>query len=134
MGTTTNYQLYITEAADNPKFLEWRNALCGSEDSNMTKIDVALAGKAEKSQAVETVLSAAAWTGTEAPFTQVLSVSDLGATQNGSIALSPTATAAEREAARSALLCVLGQTENALTIGADGDLPNCDIPVVILKY
>lgn len=46
MAETTNYGLYITEAADNPSFEDWRNALCGSNDSNMQKIDAALANAA----------------------------------------------------------------------------------------
>ena len=46
MAETTNYGLYITETADNPSFEDWRNALCGSNDSNMQKIDAALANAA----------------------------------------------------------------------------------------
>ena len=46
MAETTNYKLYLTDS-DAIKFLEWREKLCGQTDSNMTKIDAALALKAD---------------------------------------------------------------------------------------
>ena len=42
MAETSNYGLYITEAADNPTFKDWREKMAAAGDSNMEKIDEAL--------------------------------------------------------------------------------------------
>jgi hypothetical protein len=42
MAKTANFDLYVTDSSDDPKFKEWRENLCGSTESNMTKIDIAL--------------------------------------------------------------------------------------------
>ena len=128
-STTTNYNLYITDDA-NEKFQDWRRGVCGTTNSNMTKIDAALAGKADKSRSVYLTLTAAGWTGT-GPFTQVLTVTGLGADQAGNICVSHSATAEEREVVRNALLGIIGQAAGTLTIVADGDKPAIDIPVTV---
>lgn len=129
-STTQHYQLYVTDDA-NELFLDWRNGMGATANSNMTKIDAALYGKADKSTSVVLTLDKDAWTG-DGPFTQVLAVSGLGADQNGEVCVASTADASQREQARSALLSVAGQAAGQLTIVADGDKPAIDIPVAIV--
>lgn len=128
----TKYNLYVTESTENPTFSELRNQLCGSENSNMTKIADALDAKADNSNSVSGVLLASAWAGVDSPFIQELEVEGLGATQNGTISVSHDATIVQRDAARNALLSIVGQDEGVLTISADGEMPEVDIPVVVI--
>lgn len=131
MSETTNYKLHLT--GDNTeKFLDWREKMNGTEDSNMIKIDNALGEKANSSVAIYTTLLASAWVGVNAPFTQELSVEGLTASQNGVIDVAHDATATQREIAREAMLSVVGQADGTLTIAADGEMPEFDIPVYII--
>lgn len=88
-------------------------------------------GAAAKSTAIAATLTAAGWAGS-GPFTQTLSVTGLAADGNGSIGLAQTATAAQREAARDAMLSVTAQAAGTLTVTADGDKPTVDIPVSVV--
>ena len=129
--TTLNYGLYITDDSSE-KFLDWRTKMNGTENSNMVKIDEALSEKANNSVIVSTTLLASAWTGVDSPFTQELAVEGLGETQNGIISVSHDATIVQRDAARNALLSVIGQTNGMLNISADGEMPEVDIPVIVI--
>lgn len=131
MSETTNYGLYITSDSSE-KFLEWRTKMNGTENSNMVKIDTVLGEKANSSISVSATLLANAWTGVDSPFTQNISVEGLGATQNGTISVAHSATAEQREMAREAMLSVIGQAAGQLTIAADGEMPDIDIPVYII--
>ena len=131
MSEPTNYRLYITSDSSE-KFLEWRTKMNGTENSNMVKIDTALGEKANSSISVSTTLLANAWVGVDSPFTQNISVEGLGATQNGTISVAHSATAEQREMAREAMLSVIGQAAGQLTIAADGEMPDIDIPVYII--
>lgn len=131
MSETTNYKLHLTDDASE-RFKDWRESMNGTVDSNMIKIDTALGEKAEKSISVDAVLLASAWTGVEAPFVQVLQVPGLGEAQNGRIGLAHSATATQREIAREAMLAITGQSEGTLTIVADGEMPEFDLPVTII--
>ena len=131
MSETTNYGLYITSDSSE-KFLEWCTKMNGTENSNMVKIDTALGEKANSSISVSTTLLANAWVGVDSPFTQNISVEGLGATQNGTISVAHSATAEQREMAREAMLSVIGQAAGQLTIAADGEMPDIDIPVYII--
>ena len=131
MGETTNYKLYI-EDDSSTKFIDWRTKINGSTDSNMVKIDIALGQKADSSISLNCVLYASAWNGVDSPFTQNLTVEGLGASQNGMISLSHEANSEQRDVARNAMLSVVGQNNGVLTIAADGELPDMDIPVVII--
>lgn len=131
MSNTPNYGLYLTDDSST-RFQEWRNQMNGTDDSNMVKIDTALGQKANNSVAVHATLLASAWTGVDAPYTQVLAISDLTAAQNGTISVAHNATAEQREIAREAMLSVIGQADGSLTIAADGEMPERDIPVYII--
>jgi len=129
MSETTNYGLYLTNDSSE-KFLDWRERMNGTNDSNMIKIDTALG--ALKSVAIHTTLFASAWAGVDAPFTQELSIDGLTETQNGTISVAHNATADQREIAREAMLSVIGQEDGKLIIAADGEMPEFDIPVYII--
>lgn len=131
MAETPNYGLYL-EDDDSTKFKDWREKMNGSDNSNMVKIDVALGEKAQKSDQITGVLSASAWSGVDSPFTQTLAVAGLTANQNGTISVAQNATIEQRDAARMAMLAVIGQTDGTLTIAADGEMPDIDIPVVVI--
>ena len=132
MSQTEKYGLYVTESNEDPTFLELRKQLCGNVNSNMTKIEAALNAKADNSTSITGVLLASAWAGADSPFTQELTVEGLNAAQNGTISVSHDATIVQRGAARNALLSVTGQTDGALIITADGELPEVDIPIVVI--
>ncbi len=89
-------------------------------------------GKADNSVTVNIILSASAWSGSNAPFTQAVQVEGLTAIQNGVISVANSATPEQRQAAREAMLSVISQTNGKLTIAADGELPEQDIPVSII--
>lgn len=131
MSETKNYGLYL-EGNDKTRFKDWRERMNGEVNSNMMKIDAALGEKANSSIAVTTTLLASGWSGVEAPYTQTIAVEGLSANQNGSISVAHNATAEQRDIARCAMLSVIGQNENSLTIAADGDMPEFDIPVVVV--
>ena len=135
MATTTNYGLYLNDDSSET-FLSWRNKINGTEDSNMLIIDEALAsmdsGKADVSTTVTTTLSASVWAGTVAPFSQSISIDNLTADTNGLISVAQGASTEAREAAREAMLSVYGQSDGVLTIYADGEMPETDIPVTII--
>ena len=128
---TTNYGLYLDDDSST-RVQDWRKQMNGTEDSNMVKIDTALSEKANSSVAITATLLASAWSGVDAPFTQELIVEGLGADQNGTISVAHNATVTQRETARLAMLSIIGQSENSLTIAADGEMPEVDIPVVVI--
>ena len=131
MSQTANYNLHLTDDSSE-KFLDWREKMNGTNDSNMVKIDTALGEKANNSVAIYATLLATAWVGVDAPYTQELSVEGLTATPNGVINVAHDATADQREIAREAMLSVIGQEDGKLTIVADGEMPEFDIPVYII--
>lgn len=129
--TTTNYGLHLTNDSSE-RFSDWRERMNGTDDSNMVKIDTALSQKADNSVMVTATLLASAWTGVDAPYTQELSVEGLLENTNGIINVAHNATITERDVAREAMLAVSGQENGKLTIVADGEMPEVDIPVYII--
>lgn len=125
-----NYKLHLTDSSSE-KFQDWRNAMNGIDNSNMIKIDTALGEKADHSGQVIGALLASEWDGDEAPYTQEINIEGLTEEQNGSIAVSQSATFEERQAAREAVLNLAGQSDGKLVVVADGTLPEVDIPFVI---
>lgn len=129
--TTANYGLHLTNDSLE-RFSDWRERMNGTDDSNMVKIDTALGQKADHSVMVSATLLASAWAGVDAPYTQELSVEGLLENTNGIINIAHNATITERDVAREAMLAVSGQENGKLTIAADGEMPEVDIPVYII--
>lgn len=131
MSETTNYHLYLTD--DNTtRFLDWRNAINGTSDSNMIKIDTALSGKADSSQYLNKTLSANGWIASGSIFVQDIEIEGLTAEQNGIIGVSHNVSEEQLEAVRGAGMFIIQQSPGILTIALDGEVPVCDIPVVII--
>lgn len=131
MSETPNYGLYLTDDSSE-RFMDWREKMNGTTDSNMTKIDTALGEKADSSVVIPAVLAANAWNGDDAPYTQSVSIEGLLAGTNGIINVAHSATIEQRDAAREALLSVSGQSDGFLTVVADGEMPEIDIPVHVI--
>lgn len=131
MSETENYGLHLTDDGSE-RFIDWRNKLNGTNNSNMIKIDEALNGKASHSTTIQKNLAATAWIGTEVPYLQELVIDGLTPEQNGTISIAPNATLEQREAARNGMFFISNQTNGKLTIGADGVIPEIDIPVIII--
>ena len=87
-----------------------------------------LAGKCDASNAVTATLTAAGW----ASGQQTLTIAGLGATQNGVIGLSQSITDEQLSAASEAEMYICGQAAGSVTIAANGAVPTCDIPVVVI--
>lgn len=125
LGTGTN---------STPNTLQVYDYQLLDEDGNIPAARLANApggsGGENASQSVAVTLQASAWSN----GSQTLTVSGLTANGNGVISVAPGATAAQRTAARSALLAVTGQSAGSLTIVADGTVPETDIPVVVILF
>lgn len=131
MSVTPNYNLFVTDDA-NTNFIDWRQALTGVSDSNMTKIDAALFKKAEKSSILSGTLFANKWDGESTPFRQSISFPELTESQNGVIFIPNDATSEQRQAAMDASFFIVGQQDGTLTIGASYAKPKIDIPVSVI--
>lgn len=88
----------------------------------------ALGEKCDASNAVATTLTAAGWSNGQ----QTLAITGLGATQNGVIGLSQSITDEQLSAASEAEMYICGQASGSVTIAANGTIPTCDIPVVVI--
>lgn len=90
-------------------------------------------GAAAKSTPVTVMLPASGWTGTDAPYSQTLTVQ--GAKPEPTridVCYSASATPVQREAWRAALITHGGQDTDKITLLADGDKPEIDIPMDVL--
>ena len=131
MSETTNYHLYLTDD-DTTKFLEWREAMNGTSDSNMIKIDNALSEKADNSKAISKTHLSSGWVSSGSTFRQDIEIEGLTADQNGIIGVAQNISDEQLEATREAGMYVSQQAAGVLTISLDGEVPSCDIPVLII--
>lgn len=88
----------------------------------------ALANKCDASNAVTATLTANGWSNGQ----QTLTITELGATQNGVIGLAQNISDEQLSAASEAEMYVCGQAAGSVTIAANGTIPTCDIPVVVI--
>lgn len=97
-----------------------------------TDVDTILSGKAEVSEIKAVTLTSTNWIGESAPYTQTLTVEGITASCNGLVSLGQDVSLEVREATRDAMLSILNQDENSITIVADGDKPSIDIPITVV--
>ena len=79
--------------------------------------------------AVEVTASAAGWAGS--PTAQTLSVTGMTADSLYWVGLNSTATYAQRDAARKAVIAPTAQGTNSLTLTCDGATPTIDLPILV---
>lgn len=88
----------------------------------------ALNNKCDASVAITATLLASAWSSGQ----QTITVSGLGATQNGIASLPQNCSDSEYEAVCAAGLMVTSQSAGSLTFSANGEVPQIDIPILII--
>lgn len=93
----------------------------------VTKVDLTESVNSVKSNVIQITLSANGWVNN----TQTISISGLGATQNGSIDIANSATMDQHTEARNARMTISAQDTGSLIIKANGVVPTVDIPVTI---
>ena len=76
-------------------------------------------------------LAAASWTGSEAPYAQTIVIAGMTEGKKAIVGLPATATSAQYLAALAALLHVTSQGADTITVTAEGDAPEIDIPVLV---
>ena len=72
-----------------------------------------------------------AWIGTESPYTQTITIPDITVDTMGFLFLAHSASQTEAEAGYNALLRIASQSTDQITIIADGEKPDIDIPIGI---
>lgn len=80
------------------------------------------------SKSVALTLTAAGWSSQK----QTLSITGLGATQNGTLGLAQGITETQMQAAAQAGLYIDSQSEGKIVIGAKWTVPSCDIPITLI--
>lgn len=130
MTETKNYHLTLTDD-DQTYFKDWRESINGNSNSNMKKIDTALGEKANLSIAKNIILSASKWNNV-APYSQTIEVEEITADINGVISIAQNITSEQLEMVYDAALRISDQADGSITITADGDKPNSDIPLLLL--
>lgn len=130
MNETKNYHLTLTDD-DQTYFKDWRESINGNSNSNMEKIDTALGEKANLSVAKNIVLSANKWSNV-APYSQTVEVEEVTANINGVISIAHNVTNEQLEMVYDAALRISEQVDGSITITADGDKPNGDIPLLLI--
>lgn len=88
----------------------------------------ALNNKCDASVAITATLLASAWSSGQ----QTISVDGLGANQNGIASLPQNCSDSEYEAVCAAGLMVTSQSAGSLTFSANGEVPQIDIPILII--
>lgn len=88
----------------------------------------AINNKCDASSSVLAILNADAWNDGQ----QTISIEGLSADQNGFASLPPNCSDAEYEAVCAANLSVIAQSDGNIIFSASGDVPQIDIPVLIM--
>lgn len=83
---------------------------------------------------VDAVLTAAGWSGSEAPYTQTVAVSGVTADSNGTVGVSESATDAQYQSAMIAMLRKTAQADGSITVKAYGEKPTVNIPITVTLH
>jgi len=131
LNKTVNYEL--TKPEENEYYdVEVPNGNMDIIDTKMKEVEDKANAAAAKSTLATAPLPASGWTGTESPYSITVTVA--GAKPEPTrIEVQPTtdATAAQWAAWRAALIRGGGQGTDSLTLLADGDKPEIDIPIAV---
>lgn len=133
MQTTENYGLYLTDDS-NEHFLDWRLQMNGLDDSNMVKIDQALAMKADQPEKYAVTLEAALWTGDTAPYSYAITFENHNNTTDlVELMVGDDMTVEQVVAMQSANIVYAEWTTNTtLILYAYGTKPTVDVPVNVV--
>lgn len=121
-GATSTVDVALAEGNVLVEGYEWSAA-------NMNDLETRIKGSIG-GNAVTFTLYAASWTGTSAPYSQTVSISGLGSTQNGFSQLAQNPTLAQSTADFKAKIRVNSQAAGQLTYYAYGTKPTVDLPMV----
>lgn len=80
------------------------------------------------STAITATLFADAWSSSQ----QSVTIEGVTADSNGFVGVTPGISDTQMEATKLAELHVCGQGANSITVAAFGDIPTCDIPIVVI--
>jgi hypothetical protein len=80
---------------------------------------------------VSATLLSTGWSGSEAPYTQAVAIAGMTAAKKAIVGLPHSATSAQYLAALAALLHVTSQGTDTITVTAEGDVPEIDLPVLV---
>lgn len=97
-------------------------------DNNNTSITSEVAKKAAKSVTYSATATASKWSSKS----QTITISGLTSSSNIVIGLSQSATEAQRDACRNAIMVPTAQTSSGFTLTCDGDVPTVNIPLTVL--
>jgi hypothetical protein len=89
-------------------------------------------GYATRSATYNLVLSASGWTGSEAPYTNTLSVETATSNNNIELTTPPTVTVAEVSAYTAANIASATQANGSVTVYAYGSKPTIDLPIRVI--
>jgi hypothetical protein len=99
---------------------------------NADNIAALQSGKADKSAVVTTTLPASAWAGTDAPYSQTISVDGVTATSANEILPGASISASQLELLQLANLQDGGQAAGSITVLAYGGKPTADLPIRVI--
>jgi len=95
-------------------------------------LDALQTSKSEKSTVVTATLPASAWTGTDAPYSQTISVAGVTATSANEILPGASISASQLELLQLANLQDGGQAAGSITVKAYGGKPTADLPIRVI--
>lgn len=98
----------------------------------LEEIGLTLEQKADKSTIVNAVLDKDDWVGSEAPYTQTLTVTGVTATNNCEIVTNADITAEQVVEFSNAVILGTTQSEDSITFKAFGIKPNIDLPITVI--
>ncbi len=132
MATTSPNFGFPMNDDDQERFIDWRKKVNTGEESAVYMIDKEIAKKNDKIKVMAGELKPDGWD--PETKTQTLTFDGLTEDSNGEIGIALGATTEQREFARKAKFAVAGQSENQLTIMADGQIPTVSVPVVLAIF
>lgn len=130
LGIPAQDTTYGTGTASAPGLTKLYTGTGSNTDGTMTQKAIADELSKFASGSVNVTLAAASWSENK----QTVTVSGLGATQNGIIGPANNLTADQQSAMGNAQLYVVSQASDEVTIGCHGDTPTIDVPITVILF